>query len=101
MVGRGKNECFEKLGFELIKENNKYVAVCGQCGKHLQNTAAARLKGHRWDSQYILINFLFYFALKPFRNICKYQPEQDINETLMIIIDDNQQIENEPVSLFS
>lgn len=47
MPGRGKNENFDKLGFDLAKINNKYVAICNVCKRQLQNTAATRLKGHR------------------------------------------------------
>lgn len=47
MSGRPKGKCYEELGFELKRENNKYVAYCLICKKHLQNTAATRLKAHR------------------------------------------------------
>ena len=48
MPGRGKNRLFEELDFELGKFNNKYVAICNYCNKHLLNTAGTRLRGHRY-----------------------------------------------------
>lgn len=45
--GRPKSKFYQELGFDLVKQNNKYIAMCNVCEKVLHNTAAARLKGHR------------------------------------------------------
>jgi hypothetical protein len=40
---RKKNRAFEKLGFVLVKKDEKYEAYCEAWNRNLKNTAEARL----------------------------------------------------------
>lgn len=58
---RSPSDNLKKLGFSLVKTpDNKYNAYCSVCEKNLCNTAALRLRAHRYDYYILLIVSKFW-----------------------------------------